>query len=53
MHHVKNMMLVKEELKKDFIMSIKTNRKIAKSKKDKLLGKYVSVNTLELEENTQ
>src|SRR3989339_2116871 len=46
-----NMMLVKEELKKDFIMPIKTNRKIALSKKDKLSGKYVTVSTLELKEN--
>ena len=48
-----NMMLVKEELKKDFIMPIKTNRKIALSKKDKLSGKYVTVSTLGLKENTQ
>src|SRR4030042_5778242 len=48
-----NMMLVKEELKKDFIMPIKTNRKIALSKKDKLSGKYVTVSELELKENTQ
>ncbi len=48
-----NMMLVKESLKKDFIMPIKTNRKIAQSKKDKLSGKYVTVSALELKENTQ
>lgn len=48
-----NMMLVKEELKKDFVMPIKTNRKIALSKKDKLSGKYVTVSTLGLKENTQ
>jgi len=48
-----NMMLVKEKLKKDFIMPIKTNRKIALSQKDKLSGKYVTVSTLELKENTQ
>ena len=46
-----NMMLVKEGLKKDFIMPIKTNRKIALSKKDKLSGKYVTVSDLELKEN--
>ena len=34
-----NMMLVKRSLKKDFIMPIKTNRKIAQSKKDKLFPK--------------
>jgi len=48
-----NMMLVKEELKKDFIMPIKTNRKIALSAKDKLSGKYVTVSMLELKENTR
>ena len=48
-----NMMLVKEELRKDFIMPIKTNRKIALSKKEKLSGQYVTVNTLELKENQQ
>ena len=48
-----NMMLVKKELKKDFIMPIKTNRKIAISEKDKLSGKYVTVSTLELKENQQ
>lgn len=47
-----NMMLVKETLKKDFIMPIKTNRKIALSKKAKLSGQYVTVSTLELKENT-
>jgi hypothetical protein len=47
-----NMMYVKEMLGKDFIMPIKTNRKIALSKKDKLNGKYVTVSQLELKENT-
>jgi len=45
-----NMMFVKEENKKDFIMPIKTNRKIALSKRDKLNGKYVTVSELELKE---
>jgi len=48
-----NMMYVKTELKKDFIMPIKTNRKIALNKKDKLNGKYVTVSGLELKENTR
>ncbi len=48
-----NMMLVKESLKKDFIMPIKTNRKIAQSKKDKLSGKYVTLSALKLKENMQ
>ncbi|MCL5031491.1 MAG: transposase [Bacteroidetes bacterium] len=38
-----NMMYIKSELGKDFIMPVKTNRKIALSKKDKLNGKYVTV----------
>jgi len=46
-----NMMYVKKELKKDFIMPIKTNRKIALNNKDKLNGKYVTVSALELKEN--
>ncbi len=46
-----NMMYVKTSLGKDFIMPIKTNRKIALNKKDKLNGKYVTVRTLELKEN--
>jgi hypothetical protein len=48
-----NMMYVKTELRKDFIMPIKANRKISLSKKDKLNGKYVTVNELELKENTK
>jgi hypothetical protein len=47
-----NMMHVKNVLKKDFVMPIKTNRKIALSQKDKLNGKYVTVNALELKENS-
>jgi len=47
-----NMMLIKTELKKDFMMPIKTNRKTALSE-DKLSGKYVTVSTLELKENQQ
>ena len=45
-----NMMYIKSELGKDFIMPVKTNRKIALSKKDKLNGKYVTVSELELKE---
>ncbi|MEO8231384.1 MAG: hypothetical protein ABI638_03825 [Ignavibacteriota bacterium] len=41
-----NMMLVKEELKRDFILPIKTNRITALSKEDKLSGNYVTVSTL-------
>lgn len=47
-----NMKFIKQELKKEFIMPIKTNRKVALSKDDKISGKYVTVNTLNLKENT-
>lgn len=45
-------MYVKTVLGKDFVMPIKTNRKIALSKKDKLNGKYVTVGTLEPSKDT-
>ena len=45
-----NMMYIKKVLKKDFIMPLKSNRKIALSKKDKLNGKYVTVENLDLQE---
>ena len=44
-----NMRFVKQTLVKDFVMPLKTNRKIALSAEDKQLGRYVSVATLELE----
>jgi hypothetical protein len=47
-----NMMYIKKGLKKDFIMPLKSNRKIALSKKDKLNGKYVTVESLDLQEDT-
>lgn len=47
-----NMMYIKKEMQKDFIMPIKTNRKIALSREDKLNGKYVTVSELELLEDT-
>ena len=47
-----NMMYVKKEMGKDFVMPIKTNRKVALSKQDKLNGKYVTVSELELKEGT-
>jgi hypothetical protein len=48
----KNMMFVKHELERDFIMPSKTNRKVALSLEDKKQGRYVRVDTLELEPNT-
>ena len=47
-----NMKLVKKELKKEFIMPLKQNRKVSLSKKDKLNGNYVTVRELKLKENT-
>jgi hypothetical protein len=46
-----NMMFVKHTLKKDFVMPLKSNRKVALSAMDKRNGRYVSVDTLELQEN--
>ena len=48
----KNMMFIKHELKRDFIMPLKTNRKVALSLDDKKNGQYVRVDSLVLEENT-
>lgn len=41
-----NMKFVKNELHKDFIMPLKSNRKIALSEKEKLRGNYVTVETV-------
>src|SRR5574341_1162616 len=46
-----NMLFIKHTLEKDFIMPIKTNRKVALSLADKQQGRYGSVDTLELEAN--
>ena len=45
----KNMMFVKHDIKHDFVMPIKTNRKVALSLDDKKQGRYVRVDNLELE----
>ena len=47
-----NMIFVKKEHHKDFIFPLKDNRKIALSPADKLAGRYASVSTVEIEENT-
>jgi len=47
-----NMMFVKHDLKRDFIMPLKTNRKVALSLEDKKNGRYVRVDSLELEPDT-
>lgn len=44
-----NMHLVKHELKREFIMPLKTNRKVALSEEEKRQGRYVRVDELTLE----
>jgi hypothetical protein len=48
----KNMMFVKHQLERDFVMPLKTNRKVALSLDDKKQGRYVRVDSLELEADT-
>lgn len=48
----KNMKFVKHELKRDFIMPVKKNRKLALSEADKKQGRYKKLEMLELEEET-
>lgn len=45
-----NMQLVKEELKRDFIMALKSNRKVALCQQDKVQKKYIGIGLLELEQ---
>lgn len=47
-----NMKYVKTTLKKDFIMPLKSNRKVALSEDGKRSGRYVAVSTLDLPANT-
>lgn len=47
-----NMQFVKQELKRDFIMPLKSNRKLALSADTKKQGRYVRVDSLMLEPNT-
>lgn len=44
-----NMLYVKHDIKANFVMAIKGNRKVALSHEDKLKGKYVEIEALELE----
>jgi hypothetical protein len=46
-----NMLFIKHTLGKDFVMPIKSNRKVALRLADKHQGRYVRVDTLELEKN--
>lgn len=47
-----NMMFIKHQINKDFILPIKGNRKVALSLSDKLAGRFVRVETLEIAEST-
>lgn len=47
-----NMRFVKHDLQRDFIMPLKTNRKVALSLEDKKHNQYVRVDTLDLEPDT-
>jgi hypothetical protein len=47
-----NMLFVKHGIKRDFVMPLKTNRKVAISLEDKKQGRYVRVDTLKLEAGT-
>ena len=47
-----NMRFVKLDLKKEFIMALKSNRKVALSEDDKSNGKYQRIDQLELPEGT-
>ena len=46
-----NMSFIKKELKKDFIMAIKSNRQVALSLEDKLQGNFSSIESLQIRED--
>lgn len=47
-----NMMFIRHELERHFIMALKSNRKVALSVQDKSQGRYHTVSTLDLPEGT-
>jgi hypothetical protein len=47
-----NMKMIKRDLKKDFVMPLKSNRKVALAKEQKASGQYVAVSHLELPADT-
>ena len=47
-----NMTLIRTKLEKDFVMPVKTNRKVALSEQDKNQGRYQAVETLAIEAGT-
>ena len=50
---VENMRYIKEDLKKDFVMAIKSNRLVCLSLDDKMNGRYLKISSLELKDATQ
>ena len=48
-----NMMFIVHDLKRHFVMPLKTNRKLALSLEDKKNGRYVSLDELNIEPNTE
>jgi DDE superfamily endonuclease len=47
-----NIIFIKNELKKDIVMPLKSNRKVALSLEDKRNGRYVHIDTLEYRESS-
>src|SRR5215210_8034485 len=47
-----NMKMIKRDLRRDFVMPLKSNRKVALSKEQKARGQYVAVSQLELPADT-
>ena len=47
-----NMMFVKHELERDFVMPLKTNRNVALSLEDKKQGRYERIDALDIEPDT-
>ena len=47
-----NMMFIKHELERDFVMALKVNRKVALSAADKAAGRFHAISTLDLPEGT-
>lgn len=46
-----NMIFIKHKKRKEFVMPLKSNRKVALSEQDKRQGRYVSVSSLDPDEN--
>jgi hypothetical protein len=46
-----NMNFIKVEMKKDFLVPLKSNRNVALSKKDKLAGKWIKLDSIKLKKN--